>query len=108
MNVPKGIDIEGLSPEDKRAIRRTGFEAWLDSYQPPKKAKPLSKSDMPSYNRCALRSKCLKAVNRQAGYVMGKGLYCSPLCAAKAQSLKARGRAKYVKHCLADPHVYRV
>ena len=86
-----GIDINGLNPEDRARIAEIGFDPWLDEVVAAKASRMANKSAMPSFKRCALRSKCFHAKNRQAAHVTeGNGDYCSPLCRESARSAKLR------------------
>jgi len=93
MKLKVGIDINGLNPEDRKRIATIGFDPWLNEVVVAKSRIP-SKSEMPSYKRCTLRSKCFYATKRQAAYVTeGNGDYCSPLCRASVRAAKSRARA---------------
>jgi hypothetical protein len=91
-----GIDINGMSPEERHRVEEIGLGAWLTSYKPPE-AKQTTAQPTGEFSgmRCALGSACMRAENRKGAYVHGQGRYCSNGCRGRAEFLRKREKATF-------------
>jgi len=63
------------------------WDAQLEHYAHPRKAKAAAPAT-PKARRCALGAQCAFACRRQPAIVHGSGIFCSPLCKARARAKK--------------------